>query len=361
MAFDAALYYPRIRINDPNWLKMTLLCFGRVCRIIPDMYTADDSDVVKECCQTPGPYGPLVDSAKLWVQDVQDALGVLGRQIDHADEIVRSRFTREGYLQGGGDPALVDSFEIHRMKIEPLVQPLLKHDLGWTRGQRRGEEWLAVHPALGEVIMSTLAVAIADYDGLLIVTPSRDAHAIAMEARHHRALQELLGTLPKPPVNPEAELLQVVMHSVLWDPATLTIKQIKELLDRREDLISLRTALQEIAQRIPPMRNKETRAVRVREAAVDVINDWRKENDTLRAKLTSCVEAGDSLYDIGESLIKLEFVKSAIKGVTFLFKRARGTHEDEEHPPRYNFLNLVEDYGGPPTSSLFLPALSKLA
>jgi hypothetical protein len=363
MASDAALYYPRIRIQDPNWLKMTLLCFGRVCRMIPLTYTAEDSDLVKECCETRGPHGPLVDSASLWAHDVQMALLRLGDNISAADEKAKYRFTREGYLHTGGDPALVDSFEIHKMKIEPLVQTLLDHQLAWKVTERRGEDWLAVHPDLGEVIMSTLAVAVADFDGLSIVTPSHGAHAITTSPAHQRALERLLGTLPRLAADPAGELLQVVMQSVVFDVSTLTIKKIAALLDRREDLISLRTVLEHIASRIPPMQNPETRAARVREAAVDAIHAWQKENDTPLAKLTTHVELADGVYEVGDAVLQLEFVKAAIRSVTFLFKLAKGQAEEEheEGKRRYKFLNLVEHYGGPHTSSLFLPAFSKLA
>ena len=65
MPSDAALYYPRIRIQEPNWLKMTLLCFGQVRRMIPLTYTPEDNDEVKECCETGGPNGLLVECASL--------------------------------------------------------------------------------------------------------------------------------------------------------------------------------------------------------------------------------------------------------------------------------------------------------
>jgi hypothetical protein len=119
---DAALYYPRIRIQDPNWLKVTLLCFGKVRRMMPLLYTADDSDEVKECCQTQSPNGLLVEGASLWAEPVQLELMRLRKKIEDADEKAAHPFTREGYLENLLNPKLVDSFEIHRMKIEPLVK-----------------------------------------------------------------------------------------------------------------------------------------------------------------------------------------------------------------------------------------------
>jgi hypothetical protein len=177
--WDAALYYPRIRIQDPNWLKMTLLCFGKVRRMIPLTYTAQDSDEVKECCNTEGPNGLLVEGATPWAEPVQLELMRLRSKIEAVGEKASYQFTRKGYLEHLQNPNLVDSFDIHRMKIEPLVQTLLERKLAWKVRHLRGDDWLAVQPELGEVIMSTLAIACARFDGLSIVTPSRRAHGIA--------------------------------------------------------------------------------------------------------------------------------------------------------------------------------------
>jgi len=358
---DAALYYPRIRIQEPNWLKMTLLCFGQVRRMIPLTYTPEDSDEVKECCETGGPNGLLVDCASLWAEPVQLELMRLRKKIETADEKATYRFTRKGYLENAQNPKLADSFEIHRMKIEPLVQTLLDRKLAWTVDKPRGENWLAVHPELGEVIMTILAIAVAKFDGLSIVTPSRRAHGIATSLEDQLVLEELLGSVPKVPSDNAGDLIQVVMQSVLYDVSKLTIKQIADLLEKKEDLISLRGALEVAASRIPPMENPDRRSQLVREAAIEAVHEWQKENSSALAKMTKGVEISDGVYEIGEAVVELHFIKAAFKTVTFLFKLVSGEKDRDQARNRYKFLNLVEQKVNPNNSWLMLPAFGKLA
>lgn len=361
MPSDAALYYPWIRIQDPNWLKMTLLCFGKVRRMIPQLYTAEDSDEVKECCETQGLNGLLVEGATLWAEPVQLELMRLGKKIEKADEKAAHQFTRKGYLENLQNPKLVDSFEIHRMKIEPLVQTLLYRKLAWKVDQLRGEEWLAVHPQLGEVIMSTLAIACAKFDGLSIVTPSLKAHEIATSLRDQLVLEELLGgNVPKIASDSAGDLIQVVMQSILNNTSKLTIHQIAELLAKKEDLVSLRGALESVASRIPPMENPEHRSQLVREAAIEVLDEWQTAKSSPLAEMTKGVEISDGVYEIGEAVAELHFVKAAFKSVTFLFKLVSGEKDKDHARNRYKFLNRVEKKANPHASWLTLPAFGKL-
>lgn len=360
MPSDAALYYPRIRIQDPNWLKMTLLCFGKVRRIIPLLYTAEDSDEVKECCNTCGPNGLLVEGATLWAEPVQLKLMRLGKRIEAADEKAVHRFTRAGYLENLPNEKLEEPFEIHRMKIEPLVQTLLDRKLAWKVDPLRGEEWLAVHPDLGQVIMSTLAIACAEFDGLSIVTPSPKAHAITTSLRDQLVLEELLGIVPRITSDNEGDLIQVVMRSVLNDPSKLTIQEIAGLLANKEDLVSLRCALEGVASRIPPMENPERRSQLVREAAVEVLDEWQTAKSSPLAGMTKGVEISGGVYEIGEAVAELRFVKAAFKSVTFLFKLVSGEKDKDHARNRYKFLNRVEQRANPNASWLTLPAFGKL-
>ncbi len=361
MPSDAALYYPRIRIQDPNWLKMTLLSFGKVRRIIPAAYTADDSDEVRECCDTEGPNGPLVEGANLSAPEVQLALMRLRDRIDSADEKLTYKFTRNGYLEKSDRPDLVDSFEIHRMEIEPLAQLLLERKLAWKLDTRRGEEWLAVDPELGAVIMSTLAITCAKFHGASMVTPSLRAHAISNSLEGQLVLEELLGLIPMTQSDNAADLTQVVMQSVVTDVSKFTIKQISEMLMRQEDLISLRGALESMASQIPAMEDAERRSALVRKAAVRSIEEWQKSNSSPLAGLTKGIEISDGLYEIGEAVVELHFVKSAFKSVTFLFRLVTGEKGNDQRKNNYKFLNLLEHAANPRASWLTLPAFGKMA
>ena len=67
------------------------------------------------------------------------------------------------------------------------------------------------------------------------------------------------------------------------------------------------------------------------------------------------------VYEIGEAVAELHFVKAAFKSVTFLFKLASGEKSKDHAKNRYKFLNLVEQKANPHASWLTLPAFGKLA
>jgi hypothetical protein len=151
------------------------------------------------------------------------------------------------------------------------------------------------------------------------------------------------------------------MQSVLNDASKLTIPQIAALLARKEDLISLRGALEAVASRIPPMENPERRSQLVREAAIGVLEEWQKANSSPLVKMTKGAEISDGMYDIGEAVAELHFVKAAFKSVTFLFKLVSGEKDKDHSKNPYKFLNLVEQKANPHASWLTLPAFGKLA
>jgi hypothetical protein len=74
MAADVdALNYPYIRVRHVEWLKRTLLIFPHVVRMTPDSHAPADDPAVSEFVWTSGSRGPLLRSARLWDQHVQNA------------------------------------------------------------------------------------------------------------------------------------------------------------------------------------------------------------------------------------------------------------------------------------------------
>src|SRR5271165_2424264 len=129
-----ALYYPYIHIQDPIWLKSTLLWFGQVRRIVPEQYTLIEPPEVKSFASTPHPggVGNLLETARIWEQPIWEAKKRLHKQLEaHLDVLV------EKYSEASTPMALRNSFWIHRYKLldgpEGMAFPnfLEKNKLAW--------------------------------------------------------------------------------------------------------------------------------------------------------------------------------------------------------------------------------------
>jgi hypothetical protein len=159
-----ALYYPFIHVRDENWLKATLLCFPFVDRMVRDGYEVNDGDAffAKSCGR--------LDRTMLGRRDLGDPAteharsGLLDKlKGDVTTRDLASRFSRQA-AKGAPYKDGENAFQIHEYKLGgALIAFLRSNGLAWkpTNPVRGNANWWAVHPILGETIMSTNAVALA--------------------------------------------------------------------------------------------------------------------------------------------------------------------------------------------------------
>ncbi len=277
-----ALYYPWIHIRNENWLKGTLLAFGRVRRIVPVRFTLKDGAITAPYARLTDAAGaPLLQPADLASQQVVETQKWLRGKISaHLDELgaLYSEETTPLEYQSGPD-----SFEMHAGKfVDPdLLGLLCERNLAWysrESGEPDSDQWITMHPIFGAAIMSILALAIARLEGLSVVTPSGRAHRELLANREEEVFETLLG-VSRPPgalaaEDVTAEELAHVVITTGFDLTRLTPEQISELLKQGKDLRRFHTAIAEFASRIPAGLGHSERAARIRREAQSVLDEW---------------------------------------------------------------------------------------
>lgn len=291
----AALYYPYIHITDVNWLKATLLCFPQVRRMLPNNYSPDDSPEIREFCEPIGPNDePLLTSVNLFSPAAQAAERQLLDKLQANDAFIRSRYSKRKTNEQFGESA--NPFYLHDEKILSGLYSYLTSNwdddsLAWSapappadRPQRlHGGNWIVLHPALGNAILSVKAIAIASELGLDIVTDSTAIHNTVVAKRQEDVFQELIGNVREgtPPAADTVDDLAELVMATNFDVSRLSARQIADLLADGKDLRRFKNALVPIAASIPPISDPEERRKRLSYAAREVVAEWNKYKKSL--------------------------------------------------------------------------------
>jgi hypothetical protein len=158
------------------------------------------------------------------------------------------RFSRKA-AKGGPYKDGENAFQIHEYKLGgALVEFLRKHTLAWAPPNpvRGNAQWWAVHPTLGETIMSTNAVALAKAHDLEIVTSDGPIHEFLLGTSaadvYDILIRQRLFGLPRPETEKVNDLLRFVIVSK-FDLEKLSLEDIVELNQQRGDLSALKAAL----------------------------------------------------------------------------------------------------------------------
>ena len=314
-----ALYYPYIHIQDPFWLKSTLLWFGQVRRIVPEQYTLADPPEVKAFTDTPHPggIGALLEIARLWEPAIWEAKERLQKRLEaHLPVLVQK------YSQPNTPLPVRDSFQIHRYKLldgpNSMALPnfLEQNKLAWpVQNGANASNWLAMHPKFGSAIMSTLAIAIARNEGLGIVTSNPDIHNTLIAERESDVMNVMLD-LPRNtdtvPADDLSDDLAQLVFTTQFDLSSLTATDIKTLIEEKKDLAQFRTRVTQIVSDIPAGIGLSERVRRLEMKKKDVLNEW----DQYRSVLPKFAKDALAETSVDESVKKAaehlpEFIKLA--------------------------------------------------
>lgn len=157
MAGSTGLYFPWIHFRDDNWLKLSLLFWRRLRRIVPPGHAMHDSPTVEEFAD----WGLIrdLDPGK----GAESVARRFGDLVWSNSDALRTRFAVEAY-----DPS--ELFYLHTSKvIKKLRESLLQLGLATqSRGMDRG--WIGIHPDVGRVYMTALAADLANDLGASLVS-----------------------------------------------------------------------------------------------------------------------------------------------------------------------------------------------
>jgi hypothetical protein len=305
-----ALHYPYIHFRDVNWLKASLLCFQQVRRIVPPEFALNDPDEVRELRDQRGVYGePLIKEEPAFHFAVWQAQERLLKRLQQQPPDLLNQFTAAQTKRQY--PPYGESFEIHEGKMLMLVDFLRNHDLAWpvqTLSQINPANWLAVHPKLGEAIMSTIAIAIAKENGLGIVTSSGQIHRALADQDEELVFLRLTGQVPASSADSWAQSytdeFAMTILTTAFDVTKLSAKQIGELVREGKDLSAFKKRLDDELRAARPIPNPKERKNRLEAAAHDIVDEWEKHRKTLpKYALEALVPLPDTKLSIATGII----------------------------------------------------------
>lgn len=367
-----ALYYPFIHFRDEAWLRNSLLFFPHVLRMVPAGYPLRDSRFVRELSDTVGRRGePLVGSYDLGSGEAYAAGLRLAQRL--AADIGDPEFCRRyDKAAASGLPA----FHLHRNKFAvPLLETLSRQGLMWDAERdgtsRHGGDWLAVHPSIGEVMMSTAAQAVAASQGCDVLTDSSASHLAASacdEETIYRRLDAPASGRPQP-VKPSAMEIGNLVIATTLDLSAMTPADYVALSQESEVLFDFRRLLAEKAATIAPAADHGSRLRRAKEAADAIATEWQERQrtfgkffkralrlegasegkqaatDILQSALYSIVASGGVVAATDAPPLPLVVLPGLAVGLTFYgFKTWQELGQEEQNSPT-RFLSQALEHG----------------
>lgn len=366
-----ALYYPFIHLRDETWLRGTLLFFPHVLRMVPSRYDLKDTEFVRQLTETEGRWGkPLVGSYPLDSSFAYSAGSRLAARFaaDPKASQFRESYSRSATVNSFGSDAV---FQIHKDKFASALEETLRDlELVWRPSIPRRGDWLAVHPVIGEIVMSIAAVAAARHKGCDILTDTKRNHLAAASDDEEAIYDKLLGRMSNESKVRETEAREVgdLVIATTFDLSGLKPADFGALSREREALFDFKVLLAQRAGRIPPMADDTTRLAIAREAAEDILTEWESKRRTwgkfMRRALR--LEAADEAKDVATNLLTAVGVPMAAAGtslastgsvllgavpglaVGFSLYGAKVWRDlgVEERTAPTRFLSLVESHGG---------------
>lgn len=181
-----ALYYPWMRFRDDEWVKVALLYWRRVQRIVPPDYAVDDSPDIEAFAAAGLISGVAFDVSRervgaLFAQVLKGRRKALYDRfaIDQGSLWANTTSFDPGSVPRIDETHLKEFAYVHLDKIAyPLRQALVVSGLGV---ESRGDDpnWFGVHPELARTYMTALAHDISGTSGVQPVTDTaRDLVAV---------------------------------------------------------------------------------------------------------------------------------------------------------------------------------------
>lgn len=330
-----ALNFPYIRIRDLDWLKSTLLLFPHVARIRP--YDAPDDDAeIGAFAQTIGAGGePLLRS--IYPHDIPDHLQYelydhLRATIAKDAKGLRRRFgeVATGIELAGGGPRddlwarrLRGITQVHHQKIAPpLLNALRENGLAWEPAHPDHSNYVEMHRVIGDAVMSALAFAAAQAQGLRLVTEFPDLFAQTIRRPVHEVFSSITAN-PKRErpmfFNRKGERLAEAIIYRHCDLSRLDAESLAILSKENEALTDFRESLEDFARNIPTeMTDEAAIGKHLADRARYVIERWEgtKRNSLPSFRKIFGEEVAKSVQESLKGAFK-DSVKAAAPGAAF--------------------------------------------
>ncbi|MCA9300790.1 MAG: hypothetical protein KDA28_17090, partial [Phycisphaerales bacterium] len=272
-----ALYYPYIHVRDERWLKSTLLTVGSVRRIVPEDFEVHDLDEIRPYAEVTGPDDhPLLDIEHPHSYEVYIAQKEISDAIGSHEPLLRNLTRETAAREFESD----QSFQIHRAKAFELIGFLEERELAWPCERRvtHPEDWVCVHPVLGEAIMTQTAIAIAETKGLDAVTTSWRVHRATSSTATGALMRSILEAAEAPKdeaPDPAATLSQMVMETT-FDLDALSASDIASILRDSPPLTDFLARLRGMTEDLPPIADDAELRRRLTPKVAEVRDEWER-------------------------------------------------------------------------------------
>lgn len=169
---------------------------------------------------------------------------------------------------------------VHIGKLgKQIAEFVLSHGLA-TKGKNG---FLDMHPALGEALMSTIAIASAQEDGLKIVTENGKIHSWLRDLSYEDAVDALIsdqyllesgevGVLPKS----RETRLSLILFSMA-DVSALDADGLLKLQNERDALDELLNEFSKHCVAVPQMKNEKREIEMLEDTSNQIISKWNKD------------------------------------------------------------------------------------
>ena len=274
-----ALYYPYIHIRSVDWLKRALLVFPHVARIVARYYVPQDRGELRAFADTLGRWNkPLLREANLNSSGVRRAQSTLLKLL--ADDLANVPDFLDRYSRAApGNSRAHKEFLLHVDKpTYELVDFLREHGLMWEAKNESPSAFTAVHPVIGEAIISTIAMACARDEGFDVVTDEGRVHHDISGSDVIGLYRALIRGGSEAALKHKAtasELCELLIFQQC-DVAKLSAERLAELSKDHEAIGAFRSALAGLAEKIPEMQSATAFQERLRAAVDDALHAWQQ-------------------------------------------------------------------------------------
>jgi hypothetical protein len=235
------LYYPYIHIRNDAWLKMALLYWDRIARIVPDNYHTEDSEAVKrvagelDAIKNESPRRASREVSHQYAKFITKHRKKLRKRyaIKHI-ELWKADPHSKAYSGDGADPRLAYIYA-PKMAYEvgdALLDSGLADNL--QRRDARGGIWMGMHPDLAQVYMTSLAEQIAARSGYQLLADDLVNHVVVGSSKPKRLAELLLAdSTEREVVEVDAPMVATIALQTVV-PKSLSKMPIKKIIKFRQ-------------------------------------------------------------------------------------------------------------------------------
>ena len=276
--------------------------------MVPDSYQVNDGEVATFFAGKQGRLG----RSMLGRRDLDDPATEYARgqllemlQQDVSGPGFIDRFSRQAAKDGG----FVDgenAFQIHEYKLGgKLLEFLNAHQLAWEPANpiRGDAHWWAVHPVLGEAIMSTNAVALAQAHDLEIVTSDGPTHQALMGTTasdvYDTLIRQRVFGRPRSETGKVNDLMRFVIVSA-FDLDRISPDEIADLSRQRRDVAALKAAILSEIEDVGAVPDREVWDDVLSIKAKEVVDEWAEPASFL--SMFTKVDADEIAGEIQDTL-----------------------------------------------------------